>query len=174
MTTKQSLHTQPDSTVNVELRPPSRADGADLWRLARDSGGLDLNAPYAYLLWCDQFSKTSVVAAIDGRPAGFVTGFMRQERPDVLFVWQVTVARGHRGLGLAGRMLDALVERLGPAAVEATVTPSNAASSRLFHGLAKRHGCACSEAPHFATNHFPDQGHEPEVLFHIGPFTSVS
>jgi L-2,4-diaminobutyric acid acetyltransferase len=154
----------------VHLRAPDLADGAALWRLARDSGTLDLNSPYAYLLWCGEFAATSVLAEVDGRPAGFVTGFRPPERPHVLFVWQVAVAAEHRGLGLAGRMLDALLER-DPAlrAVEATVTPSNTASQRLFRALARRHGCACTERPCIETAHFPDPGHEPELLFHIGP-----
>jgi diaminobutyrate acetyltransferase len=169
MSTSPTQHARRDSAVQVHFRPPTRADGATFWRLAKDSGGLDLNSPYAYLLWCDQFAQTSVVAEVDGTPAGFVTGFLCPERSDVLFVWQVAVASDHRGLGLAGRMLDALVERLHPRAVEATVTPSNTPSRRLFHGLARRHGCACSEAPYLEPKHFPDRGHESEVLYHIGP-----
>lgn len=160
---------QSDSTAQVEFRRPTRADGADLWRLARDSGGLDLNSPYAYILWSDQFAKTSLIADVDGQAAGFVTGFLSPDNSDVLFIWQVAVASTHRGKGLAGRMLDALVDRLRPNAVEATVTPSNSASQRLFRGFARRHGCACREEPYLEPKHFPDRGHESEVLFHIGP-----
>lgn len=157
------------SATRIELRAPTRVDGAALWRLARDSGALDLNSPYAYLLWCDQFARTSIVADVGGEPAGFVTGFLCPERNDVLFVWQVAVASEHRGLGLAGRMLDALALRLRPRALEATVTPSNTASRRLFLGFARRHGCACREEAYLEPQHFPDRGHESEVLYHIGP-----
>lgn len=154
----------------VTLRAPTLADGAAVWRLARAAGTLDLNSPYAYLLWCDRFADASVIALVDGEPAGFVTGFRPPGREHVLFVWQVAVAPAHRGLGLASRMLDELVARApAPTSVEATVTPSNAASQRLFRALARRAGCACREVPGYEPEHFPEPGHEPEVLFHIGP-----
>lgn len=166
-TTKK--HTKDESCKQTELRRPDLRDGAVLWRMARDSGTLDLNSPYAYLMWCDQFAETSVLAEVDGWPAGFVIGFHPPGREHVLFVWQVTVADEYRGLGLASRMLDELVERLGATAVEATVTPSNTASQKLFRALARRAGCSCREEPYIEAAYFPDQGHESEVLFHIGP-----
>ncbi len=46
-----------------------------MWRIARDSKTLDLNASYAYILWCRDFAATSVVATVDEQPAGFVTGY---------------------------------------------------------------------------------------------------
>lgn len=39
-----------------------------MWRIARDSGVLDLNSSYAYLLWCTDFPSTSAVARVDGEP----------------------------------------------------------------------------------------------------------
>lgn len=154
----------------VRMREPNLRDGAAIWRLAKESRSLDLNSPYAYLMWCDQFAGTSLVAEVDGEPAGFLMGFRPPGREEVLFVWQVAVADESRGLGLASRMLDELLKR-DPALkiVEATVTPSNVASQRLFQSLALRHGCPCSQSDHFAADHFPVSGHEPEILFHIGP-----
>lgn len=155
--------------TGIRLRRPDVRDGAVMWRMAKGSG-LDLNSPYAYLMWCDQFAGTSVMAEVDGWPAGFVTGFQPPGREDVLFVWQVTVVDEHQGLGLASRMLDTLLERLpGVSVVEATVTPSNTASQRLFRSLARRHGASCSETPYLPSDCFPAPGHEPEVLFRIGP-----
>lgn len=163
-----------ETTQSTAFREPAVADGHLLWQMAKDSGSLDLNSPYAYLMWCDHFAETSVLAEVDGRPAGFLLGFRPPSRRDVLFVWQVAVAGDFRGLGLASRMLDTLVERVRPRAVEATVTPTNQPSQKLFRSLARRVGCECSERPHFERAHFPDQGHEPEALFHIGPITHES
>lgn len=158
------------TALDVSLRPPVLRDGAALWQLARDSRSLDLNSPYAYLMWCGQFASTSVIAEVDGRPAGFVTGFRPPGREDVLFVWQVAVAEEHRGLGLAMRMLESLLDRHPELrAVEATVTPGNTASRRLFRALARRKGCPCSESPHIDAAQFPTSGHEAELLFHVGP-----
>ena len=156
-----------DTTPDVAFRAPTVDDGAELWRITRDSRVLDVNSPYAYLMWCEHFAATSVVAEVDGRPAGFVTGFRPPEHPEVLFVWQVAVAAERRGLGLGSRMLDELVARTGVTAVQATVTPSNEPSARLFRALARRHGCSCDERPHLRAEQFPGDDHEPEILFHI-------
>ena len=155
---------------DVTLRAPTVADGADLWRLAEASGGLDLNTPYAYVLWCRDFAATSVVAEVDGRAVGYVQGYRRPDAPDVLFVWQVTTAPDQRGRGLALSMLRWLVDAQGPgvAWVEATVTPSNEASWRTFGALADRLGTVLARSPMFAAEDFPTP-HEAEELVRIGP-----
>jgi len=153
------------------LRAPARGDGAAFWRLARDSGTLELNSAYAYVLWCERFADTSVLAEVDGRPAGFVCGFRPPRQPDTLFVWQVAVGEGWRGRGLARGMIAAILDREpGLRYVEATVAPSNAASRRLFRSLARERSCPCSEARHLSPEDFPGGDHEPEDLFRIGPF----
>lgn len=157
--------------ADVVFRPPELRDGAAVWRLARDSGGLDLNSPYAYILWCDRFSDTSVVAEVDGRPAGFVCGFRPPTAADVLFVWQVAVSGEHRGKRLAQGMLAELLRRgQGYRYLEASVTPSNSPSQALFRSLAQLLGCPCDERPYIGSKDFPDGSHEPETLFRIGPF----
>ncbi|MFE5212235.1 diaminobutyrate acetyltransferase [Streptomyces sp. NPDC056600] len=157
---------------------PDVADGAALWRIARDSRTLDLNSSYSYLLWCRDFAATSAVArSEDGRVAGFVTGFLRPEDPRVLLVWQVAVDERYRGHGLAGRMLDELVARidreseLGVDTVETTITPGNRASERLFASFAARHGAQVTHEVLFAGEQFPAEGeaHAPEVLHRIAP-----
>ncbi|MBW8481150.1 diaminobutyrate acetyltransferase [Actinomadura parmotrematis] len=154
----------------VVLRRPAIEDGPLLWRLARDSGVLDVNSPYAYALWCRDFAATSVIARDGGRACGFATGYARPDAPDTLFVWQVAVDRDHRGLGLARRMLDELVRRPAPRPtrfVEATVTPSNTASAALFASFARDRGCPLTRTPLFAPAHL--DGHEPEHLHRLGP-----
>lgn len=162
--------TEERTDARVTLRRTTADDGGALWRMAKDSGALDLNSPYAYLMWADLYAATSVIAEVDGEPAGFVMGLRVPGREHVLFVWQVAVSAQSRGLGIGGRMLDELVaSNEGVTAVEATVTASNAASRGLFGALAKRHGCACTETPRYTTDHFPEPGHEAEPLLHIGP-----
>lgn len=147
-------------------------DGAAIWRIARDSKALDLNSSYSYLLWCRDFARTSVVAR-DGRgePVGFVTGYVRPERPGTLVVWQVAVDHAYRGRGLATAMLDGLTERvtgLGIDRVETTITPDNHASNRLFTAYGERHGAPIEREVLFDDGQFPD-GHGTEVLYRIGP-----
>lgn len=148
---------------------PSKKDGAAIWRIARDSGKLDLNSSYAYLLWCHDFADTSVVARVGDEVVGFVIGYRRPQAPDTLVVWQVAVDAGQRGRGTAGALLDSLVRRTATRRVETTITPDNAASIALFRSLAGRWGAEMSVAGEFAAREFPDD-HETEVLYRIGPF----
>jgi diaminobutyrate acetyltransferase len=156
----------------VEFRAPTLDDGAALWRIARDSKVLDLNSSYAYLLWCRDFAATSVVAVVDGEVGGFVTGYLRPERPDTVMVWQVAVDAEQRGRRLARRMLDALADALAERSVrrmETTITPDNEASIRLFASFADGRDAAVEQEPVFPAELFPD-GHDTELLFRIGPW----
>jgi len=160
----------------LRLRRPVAEDGAALWALARDSGKLDLNSPYAYLMMSAFFADTCVVAEDDDGPLGGVVGFAPPQRPDALFVWQVTVAHRARGRGLASRMVEHLLWTAplkGQARwLEASVTPSNAASEALFRGIARRHDAPCSVDTLFPSDLFPAEAGplpEPERMFRIGP-----
>ncbi|MCX4761057.1 diaminobutyrate acetyltransferase [Streptomyces sp. NBC_01275] len=155
---------------------PSVADGAALWHIAKESGTLDLNSSYSYLLWCRDFAATSAVArAEDGTPAGFVTGYVRPDSPHTLLVWQVAVDPAHRGRGLAAALLDGLTAQVAAAypltAVETTISPGNTASERLFASYAERHGASVAREVLFDAGLFPDGPHDPEVLYRIGPLS---
>jgi diaminobutyrate acetyltransferase len=159
-----------DPDLREDLRSPTVEDGATLWRLAAESAVLDVNSSYAYLLWCRDFGRTSVLATVGGEAAGFVTGYIRPDQPDTLMVWQVAVDSKHRGRGLATRMLDHLVDRHVDESVawlETTVTPDNQASARLFASFAEARGAELARVPAFPAELFPDE-HESEVLFRIG------
>ncbi|HET7325668.1 MAG TPA: diaminobutyrate acetyltransferase [Nocardioidaceae bacterium] len=157
--------------ADVEFRRPTLEDGQALWRLARDSQVLDLNSSYTYLLWCRDFAATSIIAIVDGRPGGFITGYIRPDQPDTLLVWQVAVDAAHRGRRLARRMLDELVDRprgFNIARMETTITPDNEASVALFSSFAAGRGAQMEREPIFTAELFPD-GHQTEMLFRIGP-----
>ncbi|MFJ4470313.1 diaminobutyrate acetyltransferase [Streptomyces sp. NPDC089424] len=164
--------------ADLHIDRPVVADGAAFWRLAKESGTLDLNSAYSYLLWCRDFAGTSAVArAADGEAVGFVTGFLRPDRPGTLLVWQVAVDSAQRGRGLAARMLDTLTARVaaehGLTSVETTITPGNTASERLFASFAARHDAHMEREVLFGTDLFPDGPHDPEVLYRIGPLTHL-
>ncbi|MFF1642252.1 diaminobutyrate acetyltransferase [Streptomyces sp. NPDC058246] len=162
----------------LRIDRPEVADGAALWRIAKDSGNLDLNSSYSYLLWCRDFAGTSAVARdAAGAPVGFVTGYVRPERPGTLLVWQVAVDSTYRGRGLAAALLDGLTARVakesghGLSTVETTITPGNTASERLFTSYARRHGASVEREVLFRTEQFPDGPHDAEVLYRIGPLS---
>ena len=161
----------------VRIRHTSLNDGAAIWQLIRDSGGLDLNSPYAYLLFSHYFADACIVAEAEDGLAGTVVGFKLPADPETIFVWQVAVSPAHRGKRLASHLLAAFVgghvRDGGVRYLEATVTPSNEASQRTFRGLARDFDADCREGLLFPASVFPpDEDHEDEHQFRIGPFSA--
>lgn len=149
-------------------------DGVRMYELVREMGGLELNTAYFYILFCIDFADTCVVAEVDGRMAGFVLGHRPPERQDTVFVWQVGVAPFMRKQGMAGRLLEAFLEQNPDARwLEASVTPSNTASRKLFRALAREHDADCEVSDFMLAEYFPD-GHEAEELFRIGPLKTTN
>lgn len=157
---------------SLTLRAPVVADGASVWRLLGTIDGLERNTCYAYLLLCSHFADTSIVAEQAGALAGFVMAYRPPSSPGDLFVWQVGVGPAHRGTGVAGRMLDALLERPAcrdAAYLTATVGPDNRASQALFAGVARRRGAPLATVPGFPSALFASS-HPDENLVRIGPW----
>lgn len=152
------------------IRQPTIEDGSAMWRVARDSQRLDLNTPYAYILWARDFAATSLVAEVDGKVGGFVSGYLRPDSPETVMVWQIAVDEACRGRGLAGRLLDELAARTGAKALETTVTADNPESIGLFSSFATRQGAQHSITDLFTVEHFPSDGeYKPELLHRIEP-----
>ena len=125
--------------ARYQFRRPDKSDGAAVWETVEKSGALDLNSAYSYLMMAAYFPDTCRVAYRGRRMAGFVLGFTPPRQPDTLFVWQIGVNPREQGRGLGKAMLLDLLAT--PACghlryLEATVTPSNTASERLFRGVA--------------------------------------
>lgn len=160
---------------DTRLRPPRVEDGPGMWRLVTDSGVLDPNSLYLYLMMARYFRDTCIVAEESGQLAGMITGYRLPDAPTTLFVWQVGVSASHRGKGIASKMLLELVRRpQAPAitTIETTITPSNTASQKLFRSVARRLDAPVQELEGFPGRLFGESGHEPEVLYRIGPFYS--
>lgn len=169
MSTPAASPPSADADTSVQLRPLAPDDGPALHALVRDGGGLDLNTPYAYVLSARFFAATSVIADGPDGPAGFVLGITPPPAPDTLFVWQVGVAPSARGRGLGLTMLRWLIDEVGPTYLEATVTPSNTASQRLFRALARDLDAPLVTRRWVEGTELGDDGHEPEDLHRIGP-----
>lgn len=178
------IHPKPDRTASrvvgapfaPVLRGPTPDDAASMWRLAVESETLDVNSPYAYLLLCTHFASTSVVAHPQGAGlVGFVAAYRLPDDPDVVFVWQVAVTSSQQGAGLGGQLLSAVLARPGNRGVrwlEATITPSNRRSERLFRSFARSIGAHCEQAGGYSAALFPGSEHEPEVRYRIGPLST--
>lgn len=166
----------PEVRASVRYRTAEPEDGRAVHRLVDETGGLELNTGYAYVLLCDHFAATTVLAESDGGLIGFVAAYVPPRRPDTVFVWQVGVHPDARGQGFASSVLDALISREACRAVEyleATVSPSNEASRRLFESFAERHGAPFVWSDGYPASHFAG-AHDPENLIRIGPMRSPS
>jgi len=145
-----------------------------MWKIAKKTGNLDMNSPYAYIMVGEYFADTSILAEEGAEAAGFISGFQVPARPDTLFVWQVGVDPDRHGKGIGTRMLGALLHRRaleGVCYLETTVTPSNDKSMALFEGIARRLSTECARDREFGRELFPHPDHEEEVVLRIGPFT---
>lgn len=144
-----------------------------MFRIVEESKVLDVNSSYSYLLWGKYFNKTSIIATCDDEVVGFITGFIPPEQADTLFIWQVAVDANFRGYGLATHLIHQLLTQVNDGQdvdyVEATVTPSNVPSSKLFQGIAKKNDTECAVFECFSEGQFPGEGHEAELTYKIGP-----
>ncbi|MFG6149695.1 diaminobutyrate acetyltransferase [Halobacillus sp. B23F22_1] len=157
----------------LSFEKPAVEDGSAMWELV-DNSTLDQNSPYKYIMMCEFFAETCIVAKQNDQVVGFITAFIPPEKEDVLFIWQVGTDASQRGKGVASRLLNSLLERKScqdVRYVEATVTPSNKASQALFKRLAKDHDTKCEVSECFAEELFPGDEHEEELTYRIGPFS---
>lgn len=157
----------------LSFQKPTKEDGSRMWQLVKDST-LDLNSPYKYIMMCEFFHETCVVAKENDELVGFITAFIPPERQDVIFVWQVGVCPSQQGKGVASKMLTELLNRKACKKVrylEATVTPSNIASQSLFRGFARLNKTNCVVTECFPEDLFPEEGHEAELTYRIGPLS---
>ena len=159
--------------AGIRLRAPHPEEGSALWQLAHDTGTLDLNSGYLYLLLARDFADTCVVAEQDGVIVGFATGYRRPRYPEVIFLWQVAIHPDFQGQGLGKQLVAGFLRQPGAdraSILETTISPDNAASRGLFEAIARELDVDCRVSPLFASEDFPEPTHEPEELFSIGPF----
>jgi len=157
----------------VALRKPQVTDGSAIWQLVRETGVLDLNSPYAYILLGEHFAETCIVAEHNDQIAGLVTAYIPPKMTNTLFVWQVGVSASMRNQGLALQMILALLQRescQNITSIQTSITPSNKPSRALFSALAQAVNGELQEQPdHYKAEFFPEGDHEPESLFTISP-----
>ncbi len=163
--------------AGIVFRKPETRDGKHVYAIAKAAKTLDVNSVYHYLLLCRYFAGTSMVAEKQGRVIGFCTAFTPPEAPDTVFVWQVAVDQQERGQGIGVRILVEIIRNLkaseGITYLDATITPSNTASIKLFTAAAKKLNAPFTfDTVFFSAADFGENAHESEKLFHIGPIPS--
>lgn len=154
------------------LRPPGVNDGVLVHDLISRCSPLDENSLYCNLLQCSHFNQTCAVAEDNGAVVGWVSGYIRPDREDRLFIWQVAIAPEMRGRGLGIRLIRDILARdccAGVSGIDTTITATNASSRSLFGKLASQLGASITERSCFeSAAHFA--GRNPtEFLVEIGP-----
>lgn len=143
-----------------------------MYQIAKDSKVLDVNSDYCYIMWSTYFQNSSMIATYNEKVIGFISGFIQPENNDTLFIWQIAIDEQYRGNGLANKMIHSLFEKVksnNVSYIEATVTPSNTPSNKLFANLARKMEANYTITRCFSEADFPDKSKEEEFTYRIGP-----
>lgn len=186
MNTEQDLDELSDGAVEIDkpsaevwpnsIRKPVPEDGPAVHRLIAACPPLDTNSLYCNLLQCSHFAETCAVAERSGEIMGFVSGYVKPNDPQTLFIWQVAVSEAARGLGLARALILHILARPVCRAVnriETTITGDNDASWAMFGSLARSLSAPSSRSPLFDRDIHLEGRHPSEHLLRIGPFTQT-
>ncbi len=164
-----------ESEESVKILKPNEEDGKRIWQLVQRLSKLDANSCYAYLLWSSYFRNYTLVAKSSSTIIGFVTSFVAPEKKNTLFIWQVGVDPNYRGKGIAQQLIWKLLHKANKtqsiSALEASISPSNIASKKLFENIAGRLNTEFSYKAFFPEDYFPNNNHEKEELIHIAPIS---
>lgn len=156
----------------VTFRPPRAEDGPAISGLIAKCPPLDPNSAYCNLLQCTHFADTCILAERHEEVVGWISGYRLPADPSRYFLWQVAISDAARGQGLAGRMIDALLDRPalhGVTHLLTTVTRGNDASWALFRAFAARHDAPMEETLLFDKDMHFDGHHQSEWQAEIGP-----
>ena len=151
----------------ITLQKPTLAHAAGVHALVRECAPLDENSLYFYLIQCDQFRDTCVLAEREGEVQGWLSAHLPPAEPESVFVWQVAVGEAARGAGLGSAMLEELVRRPecnGVRHLRTTITPDNDASWALFRRFADSCGAEIADEPHYLEEPHFDGLHDTEHM----------
>lgn len=157
--------------IPLIIRSPSSLDGAQMWKLVKDSGKLDLNSTYFYVAMSHWFSDSCKLAfdPESNRLIGMIIGFRLPTDKETLFIWQIAVDEQFRGQGIAIKLLEDVANISEIRYVEATIAPSNLSSKRLFTKWSTAMQTTMIVKDGFGLDCFPNLNHEKENLYRIGP-----
>lgn len=157
------------------MRKPCAEDGQPVTALIAACPPLDQNSAYCNLLQCTDFADSCIVAELDGKLVGWVSGYRPPASRQDFFVWQVAVAPAARGRQLASRMINDLLQRpenTGVTHLITTVTQDNHASWALFEGLARTWQVPLQKTKRFEKDAHFKGAHATEWQARIGPFAT--
>jgi L-2,4-diaminobutyric acid acetyltransferase len=158
--------------LKFEIRSVLLRDIREVYKLlVANRPYVGLNSRYTYFLLAKDFSDTCVVAEQNNKIIAFSSGYIPPDRSDTFFNWEIVVDKDYRGYGLQKRMLLHQIRITEAKYFEGTVNPSNEASRRNYCELAQLLNTKCEEYMLFSEGDFENDGHEPEILYRIGPIS---
>jgi ribosomal protein S18 acetylase RimI-like enzyme len=106
--------TEDELVDGFRFRRPTEDDHATIVTLIDEWwGGLRVHGDLPRF-WFQQFTGTSwIVDAADGRPAGFIVGFIGQDDPSIAVVHLVATSPNHRRRGLGRAMYERFLADAG-------------------------------------------------------------
>lgn len=119
----------------------------------------------AYLYWMlgAYFPSTCLVAEEDGRICGYI-GALPSAEKEMVFIWQIAVAKAIRGRGVAKSLLCSVLQRargMGFSKIEIAISEENTACIRLLQSAAAEIGYHIEEAGTYADEQFQ------ETIYHL-------
>ncbi len=156
--------------INFTMHAPEKRDAAEIYAMLHPYKPYVGTSPlYTYLLVCEHFNETSLVAKTeDGEIVGFISAYSPPKRLNTLFLWEIAVKKGFHGNNLYIRMVREIYKRNTPQYIEATVNPSNISSIKRLIQLSKIFKCTYTTQTLFPSDCFGSLDHEDEVLYRIG------
>jgi ribosomal protein S18 acetylase RimI-like enzyme len=144
----------------IALRRPTEADHARLVGHVDDWWGGRRMHPLFLRMWFTHFTGTSWLAEdADGRPVGFLVGFISPDRPDEAYIHMVATSPNHRRAGLGRTLYERFFEDVRPRGVRrvsAITWPGN----RVSVGFHRAMGFAPATGPGtqnlYGTPAYPD------------------
>lgn len=157
--------------MKVTIRKPQIHDGKEIWKLIGRIGNLDLNSEYCYFMLSDLFSNQCAVVVDENSQEllGFALCFIRPEKKDILFVWQIGVDQKAQGNGLAKQMVNFIVDNQDHkiSYIQATVTEDNNSSKALFSSIANSYKTDITKKVYIDAKNF-NNNHQTEYIYNIG------
>ncbi len=124
------------------IRHLHREDLIQVQRLIGQQNNMVLYPPYTYWMMSQYFSGTSLVMELSGKIVAYLAALPAQDH-NILFIWQLIVCPGYRGVFRGKSMLEKIVDiarRDGYRAIQFTIRPDNAKVRNLILRMGPRHG----------------------------------
>ena len=127
-----------DSDEDVRLRRPNEADHAAVADVIDHWFGGRRVAPLVGRMWFRDFSSTSWIAEVRGRPRAVLLGFVSPDRAEEAVMHVVAVEPGRRRRGVGRALVDAFardVAERGCRRVTAVAWPDDPIAMAFFRAL---------------------------------------